>query len=278
MHKKALAPQAPDWMQWQLSNKHRQGSLQQQQQGQVAMRDDPWTYKNNEEYTQYTPWTGGTPNPINDKEWREVLRSVEYTSLASRTALENEHERASTAGVRHRSANGELLHNLHKPRHDLTKPLALLQQQRNMVNDKLIGTLETATSKQAGDRHLRPNPIRRTVHDNSAASAKNRMKAMKAFRGLGPDKMFTISSAVFAAAFPEALTVQADGKGESVLPERLTFDMVSSLLFPDTTYYKLSHHDVPATEAHTASSFFPMGISNQGSVTAYGGGRLATGS
>ena len=250
--------------------------------GRRAPSDDPFTYKTFSQFQNHSKWEGGAgnvsgydPRPQSESDWRELTTDSRYTRYNRVTKRHNDRHKVR-AGMRMLSHDEQKEKDMNTPRHDFTKPLALMQKQRQMYNDRLDGILQTGTTTAARDKFLRPNPIRRTIHDNSAASAKNRMAAMKLFRSLSPDATLRVALSAATAGLPPQAAAAAAAAAS--LPDRITFDELLTLLHPPSEYYRLGADEVPADARVTMSSAYPTGLAHTGSVTAYASGQLATGS
>eukprot|EP01063_Lacrimia_lanifica_P022400 TRINITY_DN30005_c0_g1_i1.p1 TRINITY_DN30005_c0_g1~~TRINITY_DN30005_c0_g1_i1.p1 ORF type:complete len:310 (+),score=108.72 TRINITY_DN30005_c0_g1_i1:70-930(+) len=259
-------PRGPEWVGWRMKYSNLMNPNVQ------LPVDDPWTYKNKEQYELYHPWKDWNPNPDSDSDWRQLTRDMRYTKYHAINNLTQNHATKVIAGREVKSKNDARWDRMTKAKHDLTKPLGLMQKQRNMVNDHAAGLLETSATAAAKDKFLAPNPIRRTAQDGSAASARTRMKAMQQFRALRPDAMLRVAKDVMLRHHPE-LAARAEA-----FPNRVDFATFLDALHPPSTYYKLGGEDVPADQRVTSSTRFPLGYAHTGSVSAYGGGTWATGS
>eukprot|EP01064_Diplonema_japonicum_P035185 TRINITY_DN7545_c1_g1_i1.p1 TRINITY_DN7545_c1_g1~~TRINITY_DN7545_c1_g1_i1.p1 ORF type:complete len:301 (+),score=45.61 TRINITY_DN7545_c1_g1_i1:53-904(+) len=266
---KAHASQVPEMVSWRV----RKSAARNPNPNVKPPTDDPWTYKNRQEHSQWSPWKDLTPYPVNDKEEREILRDDRYTSGSARQRMFNENATKTIAGMEMLSRNEEKTTLRDRPRYDLRKPLGMLKKQRAMVADHLAGVSKNGPA--SSDTFLSPNLFLRTSSDNSRTSANSRVAALREWRMLAPTitqkvpKSRVLSSRSLTSAQREMV--------ENLPVELLSFDEYFAALNPSSTFYKLGTKEVPSGTRLTSTEAFPYGYSH-GGVTGYGGGTLATGS
>ncbi|KAJ9439106.1 hypothetical protein DIPPA_70110 [Diplonema papillatum] len=263
----------PDWVLWQVGHAN---SLNPAPQGRPyggarSPVDDPWTYKNGNEYQLYTSWQEHDPRPSSARDWQDILQQSRYTRYHSRDQLKAQFATKVAAGIEDRSKIDGAWFQKTKPKHDLRKPLSLLQKQRSMLND----SLNEGITQERSDTFLSPNLIAQRIGDTSAQSARLRMEAMKQWRSLRPgptlrvQKSVILSSGLLSKLAAEELVAEQD--------ELVSFDTFLQLYSPATHYYKLGNRQVPSSQYETTATAFPLGFAHTG-IMGYAQGNLATGS